>query len=417
MSQSVIYSSPPIAGRPPYATDIPDSEYEQRPAQIRRIRQPAPENPNDRTSAYNMCVFDFGFVMLHSIARCQQRWSKDLCASASCHLTQKYRYDQYLESAKQPPRYDNPFDDSKYMHDVKQPQRAIPIAAPRPGYPAPVAALNLAQPRRAATPEGRQRSPSPSALSPEMSQAFPKPLTLVSRQASPVSGPLHNAPHELQPSMTPISPAFIRPSSAASQRRDVKFSPTPILRGDQEETLLLKQGKGEEFWRRFSMVAHDDLARKEKPSTLDGNSRYSRWVWIVGMMLLTIIVLLVCLIVYKVKSDNSTSNVVTALGGSANEEYSSSADGAASTSLFVSPTYTVARRSDVFEDVVPTSIPEPIAHLAPSPRGSHSRTQHRRGSHSRAQYRRGSHSRTQYRRDSHSRIQSRRSIENGTSLD
>ena len=55
MSQPVIYRTPPLAGRPPFATNEPDSAYDQRqPDQTRRLRQPAPANPNDRTSAYNM---------------------------------------------------------------------------------------------------------------------------------------------------------------------------------------------------------------------------------------------------------------------------------------------------------------------------------------------------------------------------
>lgn len=65
--------------------------------------------------------------------------------------------------------------------------------------------------------------------------------------------------------MTPIAPAFIRPSSAASNTRDVKFSPTqPILRGEKEETLLPKRGQGEDFWRRFSIVAHEEAPGKKR---------------------------------------------------------------------------------------------------------------------------------------------------------
>lgn len=50
------YSSPAmaLAGRPPFATDEPDSFYESVPTPQRRIRQPAP--PNAHTSAYNVYV-------------------------------------------------------------------------------------------------------------------------------------------------------------------------------------------------------------------------------------------------------------------------------------------------------------------------------------------------------------------------
>ena len=43
----------PLAGRPPYATDEPDFIYET-PQPTRKIRQQQPEDPNKRTSAYNM---------------------------------------------------------------------------------------------------------------------------------------------------------------------------------------------------------------------------------------------------------------------------------------------------------------------------------------------------------------------------
>ncbi|KAH9936684.1 uncharacterized protein B0H18DRAFT_329359 [Fomitopsis serialis] len=221
MAQPVIYSTPPLAGRPPYATDEPDSVYQQQPQQARRIRQPPPPNPNDRTSAYNM-------------------------------------YDQYLDGANAP-RGTNPFADPKRA--LSPPRQPIPLAAPRPGYAAPVAALNLSRPDAVASLDGRSRSPT----TPEMSQAFPKPLTLVERQASPVSPHFPHTPHELQPPMTPIAPAFIRPASAASTQRDVKFNPTtPILRSEKEDAFLPRRGQGEEFWRRFSMVARDETTTRGK---------------------------------------------------------------------------------------------------------------------------------------------------------
>ena len=68
-------------------------------------------------------------------------------------LTEDCRYDQYLNEKE------NPFDDNKRV-----PAPTIPLAAPRPGYAAPVAALNLSRPSPAATPEGRMPA------SPEMSQ-------------------------------------------------------------------------------------------------------------------------------------------------------------------------------------------------------------------------------------------------------
>lgn len=49
-------SMAPLAGRPPFATDEPDSFYESASVPQRRIPQPAPLNPNTRTSAYNVYV-------------------------------------------------------------------------------------------------------------------------------------------------------------------------------------------------------------------------------------------------------------------------------------------------------------------------------------------------------------------------
>lgn len=169
------------------------------------------------------------------------------------------RYDQYLDGANAP-KSTNPFDDPRKV--LSPPRQPIPLAAPKPGYAAPVAALNLSRPDAVATPQSRVRSPT----TPEMSQAFPKPLTLVERQ-SPMSPHFPHTPHELEPSMTPIAPAFIRPASAASTQRDVKFSPTtPILRSEKEETFLPRRGQnqGEDFWRRFSMVAKDENATRGK---------------------------------------------------------------------------------------------------------------------------------------------------------
>lgn len=152
---------------------------------------------------------------------------------------------------------EDPFDDSHHPAVSHQP---IPLAAPKPGYAAPVAALNLAAPSPSASPVGRQQSP----------QGV-RPLMLVNtlnngggsapsspRMPSPgISVP--STPHPLPPTMTPIQPAFVRPAKVAEDR-DVKFTAgTPILRGEKEETLLPRRGEhGDDFWRRFSMVVKQD---------------------------------------------------------------------------------------------------------------------------------------------------------------
>ena len=55
-SNNTIYQTPPVGSRPPFATDDDHLYDEKKAEQARRLRQPAPANPNDRSSAYNMCV-------------------------------------------------------------------------------------------------------------------------------------------------------------------------------------------------------------------------------------------------------------------------------------------------------------------------------------------------------------------------
>ncbi|KAI0647715.1 hypothetical protein C8Q79DRAFT_1008130 [Trametes meyenii] len=269
----------------------------------------------------------------------------------SDRLIAKCRYDQYLDEKK-----DNPFDDSKQVH----PQPNIPLAAPQPGYAAPVAALNLSRPPPTATPDGRMPA------SPEMSEFGHSPASMPS------------TPHPLQPPMVPIAPVFARPSTATS--RDVKFESKPIMRGDTEDTVLPRRGqRGDDFWRRFSMVAKEEGSASKGSwwlrKTQNGTSRMSRWVWVVGMTLLIIIAGAIGLGWYV--SHNSTAhNAPKAIGGSANEKAieasSSSAVAealATSTVLHVTPTHTVARRDD-------EPIPTPLAVYPLEPRSGNSHHVH-----------------------------------------
>lgn len=249
-----------------------------------------------------------------------------------------------LESQNQPPKPQQP----------QMPQAHIPLAAPKPGYAAPVAALNL----RPAT------SPSP-----QMAQLqAPRPLMLVNSKNIPPPAPISvpSTPHPLQPPMTPILPVFARPTAS----RDVQFSAPaqPILRSDKEETMLPKRGeKGDDFWRRFSMVVREESSKKgvEKTSpwlreTQSGASRLSRWVWIIGLALLICIAGGIGLGWYIAHNDTS-HNAPTVIGGGENEKAAPVASSTpvkpgVSSSPHVSPTNTVARR-DIFSDVVPTSLP------------------------------------------------------------
>jgi hypothetical protein len=67
-----------------------------------------------------------------------------------------------------------------------------------------------------------------------------------------------STPHPLEEPVTPITPAFLRPSKPTET---VQFTSEPIIRSNSEDHLLPRRGdKGDDFWRRFSMVAKDDTS-------------------------------------------------------------------------------------------------------------------------------------------------------------
>jgi len=293
--QRIVYNNPPLAGRPPFATDEPESIYQTGPSVQARYRQVPPPSP--QTSAFN---------------------------------THDNRFD---ESGNQDGR--DPFKNPAYVRNgpgMNQ-DKSIPLAAPRPGYAAPVAALNLNRPSPTATPVGRQF--------PSMAQIH-----------SPVST-VPSTPHPLQPPMTPIAPAFIRPSPSPSPR-DVSFNlDKAILRGDKEETLLPKRGeRGDDFWRRFSMVVKEDNKEQHKSSrwltkTQSGSTRLSRSVWIVAIILILCIAA-ACVLGWYVGHNSSSHSSPKSVGGKYNDPstpFSSSSslagDLATSTVFHVSPTLTL----------------------------------------------------------------------------
>ncbi|KAI0727720.1 hypothetical protein C8Q72DRAFT_436452 [Fomitopsis betulina] len=98
------------------------------------------------------------------------------------------RYDQHITNA---PNSTKPFDDLKMA--LSPPRQLIPLAAPRPGYAAHVTTLNLSSPDAIVSADSRSHSPT----TPEMSQVFLKPLTLV--EPSPASLHAPHTLHELQP--------------------------------------------------------------------------------------------------------------------------------------------------------------------------------------------------------------------------
>uniref|UniRef100_A0A0W0G7M3 Uncharacterized protein n=1 Tax=Moniliophthora roreri TaxID=221103 RepID=A0A0W0G7M3_MONRR len=353
--------APPLAGRPPFATDLPDSIYET-PAPQRRIRQPAPPNPNDRTSAYDM--YD---NYLNDPAKNRQSGAGALGLGLLNGSLDDDDSDDEQPSPKQ--HQASPQASSKHAmlaaatgvgHQPPPPQY---IAAPRPGYAAPISALNLARPEPVANPTMpaiRQPPASQNPFNPQPgTPALPNPFTPQPRYPMPLQNPFNpprpnysspspmpvsSTPHPLQPPVTPITPVFARPA------KGIKFDEEPIMRSKTEDTFLPSRGqKGDDFWRRFSMVVHE----QEKPTaqkkslwlrkTQSLTNRMSWWVWIVGMLLVIIAGGAVALGWYISHNDTSQNQPGT-LGGNAGA------------SLHVSPTNTVARRAP---DPIPTAAPKP----------------------------------------------------------
>jgi hypothetical protein len=147
------------------------------------------------------------------------------------------------------------------------------------------------------------------------------------------------------------------------------------MRGNSEDFLLPKRGeKGDDFWRRFSMVAHVEKSQHKESTwlkkTRNGSSRLSRWVWFISICLLLSIAGAV-VIGWYVSHNKPSNQQPVSLGGDADEAGASSmpanisgtasvqAKGVASSSssassLHVSPTNTVARRA-AYPDPAPTA--------------------------------------------------------------
>lgn len=132
-----------------------------------------------------------------------------------------------------------------------------PLPAPRPGYVANTNPFHIPAPAPAAVPQGRQMSQVPPNLA-----SGPRPPALAIPPPAPISVP--STPHPLPPTMTPITPAFARPMKPTGQR-DVQFGKEPIMRSNSEERLLPRRGeKGDDFWRRFSMIAKEETKKPYK---------------------------------------------------------------------------------------------------------------------------------------------------------
>ncbi|KAF7298848.1 hypothetical protein MIND_00832600 [Mycena indigotica] len=384
--------APPLAGRPPFATDEPDSVYENSPQPRRRAPQPQPPT-DDRNSTYD--VYDnyltpgdsnnhqnrnsgieglgMGFMngnmddaessddeddMLRS--RMASSPKKPLSKNAALAAATGASPSKQDRLETPPPQYAQP-QQQQQRKPMPGPSSPPPIAAPRPGYAAPIAALsqmnangNVAKPEPAAALAGRNNNPNGLRI------VAPPPIGTPSPTSSP---------HPLGAPVTPITPVFARPQRTATMESNnsVSFSETKglIMRGDSEETLLTRgRGeKGDQFWRRFSMVAKDPSEKGPSQwlqKTQNGTSKQRRWVWIVGIILIILAAGGIGLGVY-VSEQAKPHYRPDAIGGSANEgtrALSSTKGGSGPTSikgalggatsvLHVKPTNTVARRAPV----------------------------------------------------------------------
>lgn len=237
-------------------------------------------------------------------------------------------------------------------------QMPVPLAAPKPGYVAPIAALNMSKL------SDNARSP-PGIDSGRYGTArVPPAVTRERPPVAPISVP--STPHPLPPTMTPILPVFARPSKPSES--DVKWGPEPIMRGNSEEKLLPRRGEnGDDFWRRFSMVAREESQKpySQKQSawlrkTQSGANRLSLWIWILGLIVFSCAGLGIGLGWY-LSHKAPPHQDPTAIGGHADNGANSTSSppvqgiftGTDSASPHVTPTNTVARRA-VFPLLSPT---------------------------------------------------------------
>lgn len=389
---------PSLTGKPPFATDEPDSFYESAPQPQRRLRQPPPPDPNERTSAYNLYDNYLGDETDEPQVQVQPSLAERNSDVGALGMGLLNLGDSDSEDDD---------DDIQHMpncppglsggskHAVLAAATASPI---RSNFP-PVQRQQQSQPQQ--LPMSQASSSQPQARSPVMSQtpqvsgpllptlqsrphqphldaprpAYPAPV-LVRRGpgATPVgqrdinpfepryASPAPSTPHPLHPAVSPITPAFIRPSTPRDESSiNVKFSEVntavprkAIIRGDTEETLLPRRGeKGDDFWRRFSMVAKDGNERKESSwlhKTRSGSMRHARVVWFTAILVLSLIAAGVVLGLVLRRNVPAHQQPV-ALGGSADSLATSSSSVVSTihaqpsqpsqTSLHVSPTLTL----------------------------------------------------------------------------
>ncbi|KAF9257492.1 hypothetical protein L218DRAFT_949121 [Marasmius fiardii PR-910] len=374
--------APPLAGRPPFATDVPDSYYEPQPVSQRQYRQPAPPSINDRTSAYAM--YDDYLNDFDSEGPPQSS------ASAGKLIPQAPSHTQQTLSQA---HSNTPSSLSKHVllaaaagvspKSPTFPQSSYQIAAPRPGYVAPIASFDLSQSTSAThrTPVTRQPPPQLAAVKsfqpqPKQQNPFdtsrhnhlqphqpnhPGPYPPVTGQPLRYGTPLvSSTPHPLQPPISPITPVFVRPKVTNFLQDEF------IMRGKAEDTVLPSRGqKGDDFWRRFSMVLHEEERSNGKKKstwlkkTQSGKNKMSRWLWLIGIILVIVIAGAIGL-GWWISHNNNTPTEPSAFGGSSKETAGpvvskTTVHPNSSSATHVGPTFTVAKR--LFVEARPTGLP------------------------------------------------------------
>ncbi|KIY45196.1 hypothetical protein FISHEDRAFT_67136 [Fistulina hepatica ATCC 64428] len=366
---------PSLAGRPPFATDLPDSYYAQ---PVQRQAQPSPRAPSDqkRSSAYDhydqyvvndpqarrdsaagalglgllngsLDDDDDDYSTLEDYSRKpmdpdQPGPSVPSTPSSKHAALAAATTSGGRQSPSPPPQY--VARQQPAVAPIMQPAPQRRIAQPQPGYVAPMDQLNLARPQPAAVPAGRQQQGYGPA--PNMRSNNPFAAPVVHTEPPPTM------PHPLQPPMSPITPVFARPRVSEVKFKDEKKH--NIIRGDGEDVLIPRRGqKGDDFWRRFSMVVHEEQSKRpgEKDSswlkkTQSGSSRLAKWVLFLGIILVLAVAGAIGLWYYVAHTDSAQTQPST-LGGSADEKYHTTTDTATATN-------TVDRREPlVFATAVP----------------------------------------------------------------
>ena len=133
------------------------------------------------------------------------------------------------------------------------------------------------------------------------------------------------------------------------------------MRGNTEETLLPSRGeKGDDFWRRFSIVAKEPTSVSESSwlkKNRSGTNQLSRYVWIVGVVLIVAIFGGIGVGVWMSRSSpghqqpkaigGSADNLATGTTTSTSSSKPVETGTATSSILHVSPTNTIANRGEV----------------------------------------------------------------------